>query len=293
MIIIDQGAETELLRLIRHEQASLVNYKLLYFNLGRLPQARDVLQHLTPLLLDEAQADHQLLFQCVDQDVFFLTPGVTLKNFKAITHKLAELVGEEHRASIHAQIFEIAISTGQVIELIQNKLQIITQQRAAEEDRRKQQAADKLTADLLGYPITPVQLEKIRRMRQERSKPQIMVVEDDLFLQRLIRNVLEPKGTLSIAENGWLALTQYLQHGPDILFLDINLPDVSGQQLLRKLIAVDPDLYIVMLTGNGDRQNVMQAMQHGARGFVVKPFTRDKLLHYVDQAVKGRKLVDA
>ena len=88
---------------------------------------------------------------------------------------------------------------------------------------------------------------------------------------------------LTSLENAETALQSYAQIAPDILFLDINLPNVTGHELLEKILLLDPQAYIIMLSGNSDKENVLQAMQRGARGFVAKPFTPDKLYQYIER----------
>ncbi len=79
------------------------------------------------------------------------------------------------------------------------------------------------------------------------------------------------------------ALDKYTNIAPDILFLDINLPDVTGHELLEKILILDPDAYVIMLSGNCDRDNITQAISKGAKGFIAKPFTKDKLFQYIDR----------
>ena len=65
---------------------------------------------------------------------------------------------------------------------------------------------------------------------------------------------------------------------PDAVLLNIGLPDASGLEVLKCIRALDPYAYVVMLTGQASRENVLQATQLGAKGFIGKPFTSEKLL---------------
>lgn len=293
MIIIDDGAERELLTLLKHERESLASYKIVTLTPPAATDHNAAFEKICSILDDRTHADRQLLFRCTDHDIFFLTPVLTLKDFKLISQKILDLFPASQHSTVKLQIIEVGIESGLIVEALQKKLDQLAQKNAALEDKRKQLSVQKMADDLMNHPITPNQLQRIHALRAERTKPHILVVEDDVFLQRLIRNVLEPLGSVTIVDDSWAALSAYLTDAPDLIFLDINLPDVSGQQLLRKLIAADSDAFIVMLTGNADKNNVMQAMQHGAKGFVAKPFTREKLVHYAEQAVKNRKLVTA
>ena len=70
------------------------------------------------------------------------------------------------------------------------------------------------------------------------------------------------------------------------LILDINLPDVTGHDLLERILLIDPDAHVIMLSGNADQTNIVQAMSKGAKGFIAKPFElkelRDELHRLLD-----------
>lgn len=70
------------------------------------------------------------------------------------------------------------------------------------------------------------------------------------------------------------------------MFLDINLPDISGHDVLARLRDIDPQIYAVMLSGHTQSENVMEALKMGAKGFVSKPFTKEKLLQYIAKCPK-------
>ena len=83
---------------------------------------------------------------------------------------------------------------------------------------------------------------------------------------------------------------QYVTHAPDVLFLDIELPDITGHDVLQKVLEMDPDAFVIMLSGNGNKENIFKAMKTGAKGFVGKPFTKDKLLQYILKCPKAHEI---
>jgi len=117
--------------------------------------------------------------------------------------------------------------------------------------------------------------------RKKRMVADILVVEDDAFLQRLVSNLFTKDFRVTSARSGADALDLYIQQAPDVMFLDIGLPDTSGHNILARILELDPDAYIVMLSGQGSRENVLHAMERGAKGFIGKPFTPEKLFSYV------------
>ena len=120
--------------------------------------------------------------------------------------------------------------------------------------------------------------------RQGRTEKTILVVEDDPLSQRLVKNVLQNEYKIITAASGQDAFDTYTRQAPEIVFLDIGLPDTSGLQVLEKILILDPSAYIIMLSGHTYQEAIMQAMKSGARGFVGKPFTRDRLIRYITSA---------
>lgn len=162
---------------------------------------------------------------------------------------------------------------------------ILEQQRKAQQAARElhalQQQARKRQAILSnGTHSTP---SDIQQRRNNRPAPELMMIEDDGFSRRLVENVLQKKYALTSLSDANHALETYARMAPDLLFLDINLPDVTGHELLERLLTIDPEAHVVMLSGNADQANIVEAMHNGAKGFIAKPFTKEKLFQYIDR----------
>ena len=132
--------------------------------------------------------------------------------------------------------------------------------------------------------------DSMRNVRKARLPLHILLVEDDPITRRLVTQLFKENYAVITAKDGQEALTNYLLHAPDLVFLDINLPDASGFAVLRAILASDPDAYVVMFSGNSYLDNVTHALNMGASGFVPKPFKREKMNHYIeDCAMQHRK----
>lgn len=129
--------------------------------------------------------------------------------------------------------------------------------------------------------FNPDHVRSIGLRRKKRTTPDILVVEDDAFLQRLVGNLFTKDFRVMSAKSGADALDLYVQQAPDMVFLDIGLPDINGHDVLAKLLELDPYAYVVMLSGLASRENVLKCLEQGAKGFVGKPFTPEKLFFYV------------
>jgi two-component system C4-dicarboxylate transport response regulator DctD len=134
---------------------------------------------------------------------------------------------------------------------------------------------------ILNYRPDSLDSKRLTTARTNRTVPEIMIVEDEPFSRRLLEKLLPPEFKVTSLGEADDMLSRYAITVPDILFLDINLPHVNGHELLERVLALDPNAFVIMISGNADRQNVLKAMQRGASGFVAKPFSRDRLFEYI------------
>lgn len=122
----------------------------------------------------------------------------------------------------------------------------------------------------------------------------LMVVDDTLFMRRMLRDVLARGGyeVVSEARNGREALENYRQTRPDLVIMDITMPEMDGIRAVEAILQVDPAARIVMCSALGQNGPVMEALQAGALDFVLKPFVPEKVLEAVqnnlDPAEPGR-----
>jgi CheY-like chemotaxis protein len=117
--------------------------------------------------------------------------------------------------------------------------------------------------------------------QQHAAAATVLVVEDDPFASHLIARALRGPGyELLFAQSGGEALEIIRRTRPDLILMDVNLPDVDGVTLTRELKALPglADIPVLMLTGEARRETIESSMSAGAAGFMVKPFTRDALI---------------
>jgi len=115
--------------------------------------------------------------------------------------------------------------------------------------------------------------------------PAILVVEDEEAVRSLIVRALAPLGgTVETAATGGEARARLASSSPDVILLDLMLPDASGLDLLTEALARDPDRMIVVLTGRADEPSIVEAMRRGAMEYLTKPFEVDDLAAVVQRA---------
>ncbi len=120
-----------------------------------------------------------------------------------------------------------------------------------------------------------------KKLRQNRSPQFIMVVEDDPITRRIVTNSFKDNYALITAQNAQEAVADYMMYAPDVVFLDIGLPDSSGFEVLDLLVACDPDAYVVMFSSHDHPDIVKKAKKSGASGFVSKPFKKEDMRGYI------------
>ncbi len=125
-----------------------------------------------------------------------------------------------------------------------------------------------------------------KKLRRSRMPQHILVVEDDAMTRRLVAGAFKEHYAMISAANAQEAVMNYLLHAPDIVFLDIGLPDSSGFDVLRQIMRHDAQAYIVMFSANSYLDNITHALSHGASGFVAKPFKKEKLQHYIRESAQ-------
>jgi two-component system, chemotaxis family, chemotaxis protein CheY len=106
----------------------------------------------------------------------------------------------------------------------------------------------------------------------------VLVVDDASFMRTMLRSILEAEGhTVSEASNGLEAIEKVQASDFDLVTMDITMPEMGGIEALEKIIRLKPKQLVVMCTAMGQDSMVAQAIQAGARDFIVKPFQVDRI----------------
>ncbi|MEO7937836.1 MAG: response regulator [Burkholderiaceae bacterium] len=137
-------------------------------------------------------------------------------------------------------------------------------------------------------------LEAIRQLQAlaERVRPAVLLVDDDEFQHKLLRRLMMDAGCdLISALTGADALAAIRNRRPDLILMDVQLPDVDGIELTRSIRASErfAAIPVLMLTGQSDKNVVVQSIKAGASGFLVKPFNKDLLLTKISAILEGVK----
>jgi len=102
----------------------------------------------------------------------------------------------------------------------------------------------------------------------------ILIVDDALFMRKVLREMLEERGYCVVGEakNGVEAIEKYRELKPDLITLDITMPDMTGLAALKAIREIDANAKVIMCSAMGQQTMVLEAIQNGASDFLVKPF---------------------
>ncbi len=107
----------------------------------------------------------------------------------------------------------------------------------------------------------------------------ILVVDDSLLIRRTLTTSLEKMGhkVVAQAKSGKEAVAFYEEYKPDIVTMDITMPVMNGIEALKKIRSQYHDAKVIMVTSHGEEKLVMEAISNGAKGYILKPITQEKL----------------
>ncbi|HWQ68259.1 MAG TPA: response regulator [Methanospirillum sp.] len=115
----------------------------------------------------------------------------------------------------------------------------------------------------------------------------LLLVDDAAYMRRLV-GIMAKKGGHEVvgeAGTGQLAIELYKQEKPDLMLLDILMPDMNGLEVLKQIHSIDPHAKVIMCTASEQSQHVQEALISGAIDYIVKPFSQEDLLEKIENAI--------
>jgi two-component system chemotaxis response regulator CheY len=113
----------------------------------------------------------------------------------------------------------------------------------------------------------------------------VLVTDDAAFMRMQLKNIIEALGheVVGEAENGQVAIKLYNELKPELVTMDITMPEMNGVEAVRAIKKNDPNATIVMCSAMGQQQMVLEAIQAGAKDFIVKPFDQERIKQAIDK----------
>lgn len=115
----------------------------------------------------------------------------------------------------------------------------------------------------------------------------ILIADDSTFMRTILKKVLENAGYAIAGEaaNGLQAVEKYSELHPDLVLLDVTMPELDGIQALKRIVASDPDANCVICSAIGQRWMIVEAIEYGAKDFIIKPFQADRVLTAIGNVI--------
>ena len=115
----------------------------------------------------------------------------------------------------------------------------------------------------------------------------ILICDDAAFMRMMIKDILTKNGynIAGEAENGAKAVEKYNELKPDLVLMDITMPEMDGIEALKKIKAGDPNAMVIMCSAMGQQAMVIESIQSGAKDFIVKPFQADRVIEAVKKVI--------
>lgn len=202
--------------------------------------------------------------------VFLLFQGRTIKvqqQFDVFLNFLSDL-SSGVRPSM--TLMDLRENLMDVLKLLQGAVIIIKERLG-----RKRQTVEQLEAAKV-YDEDIVHLRKRDHQRKLRIRPLALVVEDELLSQSFLKAILEPLCDVEFAATVADAYVKYCNLWPNLVFMDLHLPDGDGQELTEELCQMDPFAYVTLVSANISMDRLKSCREMGVQGFVAKPVTQEK-----------------
>ena len=115
----------------------------------------------------------------------------------------------------------------------------------------------------------------------------ILIVDDAAFMRMMIKDVLSKNGFVisGEADNGSMAIEKYKELNPELVIMDITMPELDGIQAVKEIKKIDDDAKIIMCSAMGQQAMVIEAIQAGAKDFIVKPFQAERIVEAVKKVL--------
>ena len=115
----------------------------------------------------------------------------------------------------------------------------------------------------------------------------ILIVDDAAFMRMMIRDILSKNGFEVVGEaaDGAQAIEKYKEHKPDLITMDITMPEMDGITALKEIRKLDPSAKVIMCSAMGQQAMVIDAIQAGAKDFIVKPFQADRVIEAIKKTL--------
>jgi two-component system chemotaxis response regulator CheY len=277
MIINSSEAAKSLLETLDSLKSQAGAWKAVYLQVPSLRSAKDMMSIQSAIQnMRKHTSEHyqSQVFFCDSGDVFILLKGASMSLVSKV-HDIAFAILAGDKSSTPSKVFELGTQWSLLKEMA-TKIAKESKGSLVPESVSVDQRIDRI--------LRRVDMDYMQNMlkgRADRKGVSILVAEDDDIMQQYVSAMLSDY-TLIKAKIGEDVLVSYLLNAPDMVLLDIDLPQIDGHRLMQEIFKLDQEAFIVMMSGHTQLKHVKRSIDAGARGFVAKPFQEAKLRSSVE-----------
>lgn len=277
MNVISVNAESKLINLastISRSPQSWYGWCCLKILLDKLDrdQQHESLFLVKSLISSYLKGSQGTVFFCENDSIHIIVNSVQPEILEYAGQQICELSQHENEAPLSYTIYDLAQCGEYYAQGVINHLNGLAPLEDAEflNDTSA-------TASLMCEP----EQGTIKNKQPNVGKTKVLLVEDDPVTRWLVRQTLKNDCEFTTAQTANKAFNLYSSYQPDVVFLDINLPDKSGYEVLEWIIRNDPGANVVMFSSQNNIKSIEDAIDMGASGFIGKPFVKQQLFSYI------------
>lgn len=289
MEIVTERAEEQLAELLLTVQKQPAAWLCAHVNIAPVHAQALATEGLSRKSLEKIhQLSTQIAYKMVDSGlgacdgtIFVFQDGDIVSLFRQVPDVVESVLTALRRDFTASAMLHI-LSIYQMQERLSDLISLAEEKQESAADYYAKRRAIEIAETILQTPIQDADLTRlIQKKRRQRGSSCVLVIEDDILTRGLVTSCLKGEHRVVPAKDAYDGVCAYIDNAPDVVFLDIELPDINGDQLLSRLLTLDPQAYVVMLSAHSDKDTVLTTRTQGAAGFVRKPFSKDKLLAYI------------
>ena len=291
MEIVKEKGEEQLIDLLEFVQDEPELWMGIHFSISQIHQltlakeglSEALLENIRSMGLELADKMYRYGLESAEGRIFIMEDGDVVALFMK-KGDLEHQVSERLKNEFNTKGTERLLTTYSMADKFHDILAVSEEKRHSAKDYAlKKKAVKKAQTIFDDYAPDPELTRLIQNKRFTREGSCILIIEDDLLTRGLVTSALKKDHAVAQAKNAQEGIVSYIDHAPDMVLLDIHIPIASGHEVLRAIRVLDPKAYVVMLSGDSVEKNVLDTTKNGASGFIRKPLSKDKLLHYIDK----------
>lgn len=279
-VVIDNAREelVHVMDSVKKDKKSWEDWKCLHIELPRMESNKECVSlhyHITFILSGYMEDYEGNAYFCSYRDIFVFCKDAPLRVLTEVGRYVNEFVDTEANIASDFIIYDVMRDAEEIA-----KIQFARDENKHDHDIYSLFMMDALRREFfVDEALTRSPFGNIERFEE----CNVMLIDDDPVVRWMVRSILKEKCRFCTASNANKAVALYQKHQPDIVFLDIELPDKNGDSVLQDVLKQDPGAFVVMFSSFDSMDNVVRFMNMGAKGFISKPFEKEKLFYYIDK----------